>query len=172
MPIKLQRGIPFVIALITATCTGTPMTATPDMVELIGPTKTTTPTMAPTSTPAVETWRELDLRFANVLDVSFERLNSTQVRFDVTLVHDDQGEAPNFADWWQVEDLTGVVLGQRILAHAHGTQPFTRSATIDVPVSIPSVVIRGHDMLHGFGGQVIVLDVVSGEKLLLADYPE
>jgi hypothetical protein len=113
----------------------------------------------------------LDLRYAHVLEVTYTILDTTQVRFDVTLVHDDDGEAPQYADWWQVEDLSGTVLGTRNLTHAHSTQPFIRSATVDVPLSVGVVIIRGHDMLHGFGGQVIQLNLETGEQQTLPSYP-
>lgn len=123
------------------------------------------------ATPLEEAWQSLDLRFAQVLDVSYERISPSQVQFNVTLVHDDDAEAPQYADGWQVEDLEGTILGKRILTHAHGTQPFTRSVTIDLPPSVDVVMIRGHDMRHGFGGQVIKLDMHTGSKEVLADLP-
>ena len=106
---------------------------------------------------------DLDLQEANVLDVRFERLDDNKVRFDVTLLHDDVGESPSFADSWQIEDLDGIVLGERILAHSHGTAPFTRSASILIPEGIDSVIVRGHDMEHGFGGQAALVNITTGE---------
>ncbi len=106
---------------------------------------------------------DLDLHEANVLDVRFEKLDESRYRFDVTLLHDDDGESPSFADSWQVEDLDGTVLGERILAHSHGTTPFTRSATILIPEGIDLVIVRGHDMEHGFGGQAALVNMTTGE---------
>ncbi len=113
-----------------------------------------------------QTTRDLDLQEANVLDVRFEKLDEFNVRFDVTLLHDDDGESPSFADSWQVEDLDGIVLGERILAHGHGTAPFTRSATIQIPEGMDMVVVRGHDMEHGFGGQAALVNMTTGEVQL------
>ncbi|NOR90124.1 MAG: hypothetical protein GQ524_07695 [Anaerolineales bacterium] len=113
-----------------------------------------------------QTTRDLDLQEANVLDVRFEKLDEFNVRFDVTLLHDDVGESPSFADSWQVEDLDGIVLGERILAHGHGTAPFTRSATIQIPEGMDMVVVRGHDMEHGFGGQAALVNMTTGEVQL------
>ena len=106
---------------------------------------------------------DLDLQEANVLGVRFEKLDEYKYRFDVTLLHDDDGESPSFADSWQVEDLDGNVLGERILAHSHGTIPFTRSATILIPEGIDLVIVRGHDMEHGFGGQAALVNMTTGE---------
>ena len=107
----------------------------------------------------------LDLREANVIAVTYEVISPGEVRFDVTLLHDDDAEAPSFADRWFVEDLEGNVLGERILAHSHGTQPFTRSATIHIPTEISIVIVRGHDQLHGLGGQSMRVDLGTGEML-------
>lgn len=106
---------------------------------------------------------DLDLQEANVLDVRFEKLDEFKVQFDVTILHDDDGESPSFADSWQVEDLDGNVLGERILAHSHGTTPFTRSAIILIPEGIDLVIVRGHDMEHGFGGQAALVNMATGE---------
>jgi hypothetical protein len=77
-------------------------------------------------------------------------------------VHDDDGESPNFADLWQVEDLSGNILGIRVLLHSHGNQPFARSETITIPQAVSEVVVRGHDMIHGHGGQSMRVDLNTG----------
>ncbi len=105
----------------------------------------------------------LDLRQANVVGVAFEPLGDGRYRFDVTLYHDDDGEAPEYADWWQVEDLQGNLLGRRVLLHSHSTAPFTRSETIEIPDDVRVVMVRGHDMRHGFGGQVMRVNLDTGE---------
>jgi hypothetical protein len=156
---------------LTAACTTSPEPTHTAQPATIPPTPPPEPTPTPPTLPPQEAWRDLDLRFAHILDVSFTFLEPSRIRFDVTLVHDDDGEAPSYADWWQVEDPSGFVLGQRILTHAHGTQPFTRSATIDLPANLDWVVLRGHDMLHGFGGQVIRLNLQSGDQEILTSYP-
>ena len=120
------------------------------------------------STPSPEPDQSLlDLREANVIAVTFEVISPGELRFDVTLIHDDDAEAPSFADRWFVEDLEGNVLGERILAHSHGTQPFTRSATIHIPTDTNLVIVRGHDQLHGLGGQSMRVDLRTGEMLTI-----
>ena len=106
---------------------------------------------------------DLDLREANVVEVRFQETDETKYRFDVTLLHDDDGESPSYADSWLVEDLDGFVLGERILTHSHGTMPFSRSAIILIPGNIDLVIVRGHDMEHGFGGQAAVVNMKTGE---------
>lgn len=104
---------------------------------------------------------DLDLREAHVLEVDFTGTGGSY-RFDVTLIHDDDGES-GYADWWQVETLDGTQLGRRTLLHAHGSRPFTRSESISIPTSIDVVVVRGHDQNHGYGGTAMVVDLRTGK---------
>jgi hypothetical protein len=113
---------------------------------------------------------DLDLREANVTGVSVGR-SGESFRFDVTLYHDDDGE-DGYADWWQVETLAGERLGRRTLLHAHGTAPFTRTERIPVPDSVASVVVRGHDRTHGYGGQAMVVALDSGGTQAVRQGPE
>jgi hypothetical protein len=105
----------------------------------------------------------LDLREANVTAVTVSETgdDDDDVRFDVTLHHDDDGE-DGYANWWQVETRTGERLGRRDLLHAHGTREFTRSATVTVPSEVACVVVRGHDQTHGYGGRAMLVDPRSG----------
>ncbi len=80
-------------------------------------------------------------------------------RFDVTLKHADAGW-DHFANRWDVLDLAGTKLGQRVLAHPHESeQPFTRSARIKIPASVREVTIRGNDSRHGLGGREMRLTI-------------
>jgi hypothetical protein len=111
----------------------------------------------------------LDFREANVVQVEFEVQEDGTIRFDVTLHHDDDGESPSYADWWQVEDAEGNVLGKRVLLHAHSSEPFTRSEIVSIPEGIETVIIRGHDMVHGFGGQAAELRLQDGRIDFIQD---
>jgi len=111
----------------------------------------------------------LDLREANVVGVTLEGREGA-IDFEVTLHHDDDGEE-GYADWWQVESLDGTRLGRRDLLHPHSSQPFTRSASIDV-AGADCVVVRGHDQTHGYGGQAMVVDVQSGATRALSQGPD
>ena len=113
----------------------------------------------------------LDLREANVTAVAATAQSGGSYRFDVTLIHDDDGE-DGYANWWQVETLQGEQLGRRELLHAHGTREFTRSDTIEVPSGVTWVVIRGHDQTHGYGGQAALYNVESGATELADQGPE
>ncbi len=75
------------------------------------------------------------------------------------MTHADAGWE-HYADAWQVLDPDGRQLGERILLHPHDDeQPFTRSATIEIPAGTRRVRIRGRDKRHGFGGREIVVDL-------------
>ena len=119
---------------------------------------------------AVAQDNDLDLREANVTAVSVSR-SGESYRFDVTLIHDDEGE-PEYADWWQVETLGGRELGRRTLLHPHGTREFTRSETIRISPDIERVVVRGHDQTHGYGGQAMIVNLETGEHEVIDQGPE
>lgn len=104
---------------------------------------------------------DLDLREANAVAVATEFQGYGSYRFEVTLYHDDDGEA-GYADWWQVERLDGTQLGRRTLLHAHSTDPFTRSETIEIPADVDCLVVRGHDQEHGYGGQAALVRPETG----------
>ncbi|MFC7097183.1 hypothetical protein [Halobaculum marinum] len=122
------------------------------------------------SAPTTTVDEPLDLREANVTAVTVD-CDGRDCRFDVTLYHDDDGEA-GYANWWQVETRDGERLGRRDLLHAHGTREFTRSATVTVPEGVTEVVVRGHDQTHGYGGQAMLVNVETGETTAVRQGPE
>jgi hypothetical protein len=115
-------------------------------------------TTSPSENATTDGGADLDLREANVTAVTVEETADGH-RFDVTLYHDDGGE-DGYANWWQVETLDGTRLGRRELLHAHGTQEFTRSTTVDIDE--PCVVVRGHDQTHGYGGRAMLVNAATG----------
>lgn len=117
------------------------------------------------SIPTLAT-NNLDFKEANVISVKFQKLTGDEYNFDVTLHHDDDGE-DGYADKWQVENLIGNVLGTRILTHGHGTVEFTRSHRFSISDEINTVVVRGYDQTHGFGGQVIILSLMNSSIVIL-----
>jgi hypothetical protein len=157
----------------TPTDAGTP-TAEPTATATDEPANTDG-TATSTSTPTPTTGDDaLDLREANVVGVSVSSDGGDgDVRFDVTLYHDDDGE-DGYANWWQVESLGGERLGRRELLHAHGTREFTRSATVSVPEGTASrcVVVRGHDKAHAYGGRAALVNLESGAVRFVEQGPE
>jgi hypothetical protein len=81
-------------------------------------------------------------------------------RFDVTLRHSDTGW-DHYADGWEVLSPDGKVLGKRVLYHPHvDEQPFTRSLSeVKVPAGTDHVLIRAHDLVHGYGSKQIQLQI-------------
>jgi hypothetical protein len=83
-------------------------------------------------------------------------------RYDVavTLRHADSGW-DHYANRWEVLAPDGSVLATRVLAHPHvHEQPFTRSlAGVRIPGELTWVRVRGHDLVHGYGGREVTLSV-------------
>lgn len=91
--------------------------------------------------------------------------------FHVTISHPDTGW-DDYADGWDVVLPDGTVVKPRpddaftrVLLHPHeNEQPFTRSQSgIVIPAGIRMVTVRAHDMVHGFGGQVVQVDLSQDE---------
>ena len=121
----------------------------------------------PTDEPAAVPEGNPDLDYAQVVFVTATQSSDGTWRFDTTVRHNDQGW-DDYADAWQVIDLDGAVLGERILLHPHDTeQPFTRSQSgIAIPDDVTQVIVQAKDNVEGFGGQVVVVDLTQreGEK--------
>jgi hypothetical protein len=109
-------------------------------------------------------------------DVEFVRASENSNgswTFHVTVRHPDSGWE-DYADGWDVVLPDGSVVKPdpnspftRLLLHPHETeQPFTRSQSgIVIPEEITQVVVRAHDLVDGFGGQEVTVDltVAKGE---------
>lgn len=89
--------------------------------------------------------------------------------FHVTVEHADTGWE-DYCNGWDVLTDTGVVLKHnesdpftRLLFHPHeNEQPFTRSESrLQVPEGTKSLTVRAHDIVDGFGGKEIVIDLAS-----------
>lgn len=87
--------------------------------------------------------------------------------FYVTVEHTDTGW-DDYADGWDVLTPQGQVLKPdpdspftRLLLHPHvGQQPFTRSQSgIAIPEGVNQVIVRAHDIVDGFGGQEVMVDL-------------
>lgn len=87
--------------------------------------------------------------------------------FHVTVEHPDTGWE-DYADGWDVVAPDGTVLKPdpdsaftRTLLHPHeNEQPFTRSqGGIAIPDGVTEVRVRAHDIVDGFGGREVVVDL-------------
>ncbi|MDX1415091.1 MAG: hypothetical protein R3293_12920 [Candidatus Promineifilaceae bacterium] len=104
---------------------------------------------------------------ADVLFVTAQLKEAGNWTFTVTVAHPDQGWE-DYADGWDVVLPDGTVAKPdvdspftRLLLHPHvEEQPFTRSqSNIEIPEDVGKVTVRAHDLLDGFGGQEIVVDL-------------
>jgi len=97
---------------------------------------------------------------ADVVDVVIKKNSNSTYNFSVTVLHKDTGWA-HYANKWEVTDKDGTVLGTRTLYHPHvNEQPFTRSLSgVKIPKNIKSVIIRAHDLVHGYGGKLMTVDL-------------
>jgi hypothetical protein len=105
-------------------------------------------------------------------DVTFVGATQTEGgtwTFSVTVEHPDTGW-DEYADGWDVVTPDGTVLKARpdddftrLLTHPHvDEQPFTRSqAGIVIPQGVMSVRVRAHDIVDGFGGREIPVDLTE-----------
>jgi hypothetical protein len=132
------------------------------------PEPSATSTMVPVPTPTVESRANAD-----VLHVRAVQASDGSWTFHVTVEHPDTGWE-DYADGWDVVTPDGMVLKPdldspftRLLLHPHESeQPFTRSQSgIVVPSGVTQVRVRAHDLVDGFGGREVVVDltVASGQ---------
>lgn len=93
--------------------------------------------------------------------------------FHVTVAHPDTGWE-DYADGWDVvlpDGSTVLVspdeLFTRLLTHPHETeQPFTRSQSgIVIPADVTTVTVRAHDLVDGWGGAEVVVDLTADSGL-------
>lgn len=96
---------------------------------------------------------------ADVIGVQVDKSGSSY-SFDVTVQHNDTGWQ-HYADKWDIVGPDGQILATRILYHPHvNEQPFTRSLSgVEIGAGVSSVVIRAHDLVHGYGGREMTVEL-------------
>ena len=106
--------------------------------------------------PAMTAWAgETD-----VVKAELKQTAAATYEFEITLQHADAGWK-HYANKWDIVGPDEVILGTRILYHPHvDEQPFTRSLSgVRIPDGVNTVRIRGHDLIHGYGGQEVTVQV-------------
>ena len=131
-------------------------------------------TFEPTGEPTEESVEESTAMSTNSANanVTFVKATETSANvwtFAVSVDHPDTGWE-DYADGWDVflPDGTVLKLGEdspftRLLLHPHvGERPFTRSqSNLQIPANITQVHVRAHDLVDGFGGQEIIVDLTA-----------
>ncbi|NQZ33366.1 MAG: hypothetical protein HRU06_19020 [Oceanospirillaceae bacterium] len=89
-----------------------------------------------------------------IKDVKIAKNAKGLYSFNVTLLHADKSW-DHYANVWQIETLSGTLLGKRVLLHPHiNEQPFTRSINnIKIPKGVTTVVIRAGCTLDGINSK-------------------
>ena len=108
---------------------------------------------------------------ADVLHVRAVQATDSSWTFHVTVEHPDTGWE-DYADGWDVVAPDGMVIKPdldspftRLLLHPHvGEQPFTRSQSgCLIPDGVTVLRVRAHDLVDGFGGQEILVDLTVAQ---------
>ncbi|MEM6280879.1 MAG: hypothetical protein AAF787_01695 [Chloroflexota bacterium] len=120
-----------------------------------------------------ETIEEQEAMTENAADADVEfvraQLSGDTWNFSVTVRHPDTGWE-DYADGWDVVLPDGTVVKRspddpftRLLLHPHeNEQPFTRSQNgLTIPEDVTTVTVRAHDLVDGFGGREVVVDLTQ-----------
>ena len=108
---------------------------------------------------------------ADVISVRAVNIGENTWTFHVTVEHPDTGW-DDYADGWDVvlPDGTPIIPNSadaftRVLLHPHETeQPFTRSqSNIIIPSDVTIVTVSAHDIVDGWGGQEITVNLEQSE---------
>ena len=152
----------------TPTDTGIAPSPTPVSPATPAP-STELPTIPPTiENPTTATVPTKEEGNADVLYVRAVLESSGTWTFHVTVEHPDTGWE-DYADGWDVVTPAGEVLRPdrssqftRLLLHPHeNEQPFTRSQSgIVIPKDVTQVRVRAHDIVDGYGGREVVVDLM------------
>ena len=106
---------------------------------------------------------------ADVIEVRAIEQGNQGWTFHVTVSHTDTGWE-DYCDGWDVVGADGKVVKvndsdrfTRLLLHPHvEEQPFTRSqGRLKIPESMTTVSVRAHDIVDGFGGKEIIVDLTK-----------
>ena len=137
------------------------ITLSPEPTPVLDTPMPTETALSPTSAPSTST-ANADVTFVRAVQMS-----NGSWTFQVTVSHPDTGW-DDYADGWDILPLNGSKLKvqesdvfTRLLAHPHvDEQPFTRSQRgIIIPEDVTQVIVRAHDILDGFGGKEIIVNL-------------
>jgi hypothetical protein len=143
--------------------TPTPVPVTPTRRILPSPDPAIVMTrFSPTPTPIPTTIANADVTYVRAVQAA-----DGSWTFHVTVSHPDT-RWDDYANGWDIllPDGSKLLVHEgdeftRLLAHPHvDEQPFTRSqSAIIIPENVPRVIVRAHDVVTGFGGKEIMIDL-------------
>ncbi len=127
-----------------------------------------------TGPPATATLEGITMSPESAANADVEYVRAVQTAdgswtFTVIVRHPDTGWE-DYADGWDVVTPDGTVLKPdpespftRLLLHPHeNEQPFTRSqGGIIIPPDVSRVLVRAHDLVDGFGGREVWVDLTT-----------
>ena len=134
------------------------------------PTPTSEMSPLPTAAPERAEIGNADVTYVRAVQAADPSTGSGQGgtwTFYVTVQHPDTGWE-DYADGWDVLTLDGTVIKPdpnspftRLLTHPHvNEQPFTRSQSgIVIPDDVTQVRVRAHELVDGYGGREVVVDL-------------
>ncbi len=145
-------------------CATAPKTTSPTAtaVSPVNPDLPTPLAESPLPTPAPSSAANADVLFVKAAQAA-----DGSWRFEVTVAHPDTGWE-DYADGWDVVLPDGSVVKPRpadpftrLLVHPHvDEQPFTRGQSgIRIPADVTTVIVRAHDLVDGWGGKVVTVDL-------------
>ncbi|MCF6277798.1 MAG: hypothetical protein L3J16_03490 [Anaerolineales bacterium] len=161
-------GMTLLLASCGTTNTPAPETPAPALAETRSIPSPEFATPMKTATPFPPTAANADVIFVRAVQAA-----DGSWTFSVTVRHPDTGW-DDYADGWDILTPDGAGLKRnaddpftRLLVHPHvDEQPFTRSQSgLIIPEGVTQVTVRAHDLLDGFGGREILVDLdkASGE---------
>jgi len=101
---------------------------------------------------------------ADFPDVIAAELSDDGDTYSLEVTMSSEYDTPErYADGWRVLDAEGNELGTMELGHDHASeQPFTRSQSgLEIPDGVETVTVEGHDLVNGYGGATVDVDVPS-----------
>lgn len=122
--------------------------------------------------PAEATAAAGEQRYPDILAATLDQAADGTFTIAVT-VSSPYDTPERYANAWRVLAPDGTVLAVRELTHDHAAeQPFTRSlAGVPIPPDVVAVTVQGRDLVYGYGGRTVTVEIVHGNKAERAASP-
>jgi hypothetical protein len=116
------------------------------------------PAVSTVGRPAAESSAQ---RFPDIIDAQPTRTDNIW-NFAVT-VSSPYDTPSRYADGWRILGPDGTVYGEHALDHDHASeQLFIRTQSgVRIPDGVTSITIEGRDLINGYGGATLTIDLPS-----------